>query len=217
MANSECGVGVRVARAWIDGLALLLSLAAHLLVGLCIVNALYADKLPGEVLVAQNVRVRLLAAANAGASKAKPAPAQTSEASAEDVPDVTKPVAEPPPPEAPKAAQTIEAYYFPSVYLEVKPQVVIDAKFDLSAPLPPGSNSTFVLVLLINEYGDVDQIQFDDANLSDEIQQMIRKAFAQAKFQAGKIGDKPVKSQIKISVSLEKDAKADQDSLKRRR
>lgn len=96
-----------------------------------------------------------------------------------------------------------EPYYFRTNDLTEKPRVLRDIRPDLSLSLPNGLSQLAVLRLLINERGDIDQVVMEDSALPEEAQHLVLDAFAKTKFQPGKIGDIPVKSQLRIEVMLE--------------
>jgi hypothetical protein len=96
-----------------------------------------------------------------------------------------------------------EPYYFRANELTEKPRVLLDISPDLSLSLPNGLSQLAVLRLLINERGDIDQVVIEDSALPEEAQHLVLDAFARTKFQPGKIGDIPVKSELRIEVMLE--------------
>lgn len=96
-----------------------------------------------------------------------------------------------------------EPYYFGTTELTEKPHVLLDVSPILSSGLLGTFPKLAVLRLLINEYGDVDQVVIEEHDLTDPIQQLVIEAFSKAKFEPGKIDDVAVKSRLRIEVSLE--------------
>lgn len=94
-------------------------------------------------------------------------------------------------------------YYFPPHELNLRPQVAMPVPLEYpdNAPLVP--KNRVVLRLFINESGDVDLIKVETADVPDELEQLARTAFAQAKFQPGLRGNFPVKSQMLVEITFE--------------
>jgi hypothetical protein len=97
-----------------------------------------------------------------------------------------------------------EVHYFHLQELTDKPQVVHDVFPDLVLILPDMEPQPAQLRLFINETGDVDKVEIEEApRLSSQARDFLISAFTTVKFQPGRIGDMPVKSQLKIEVNLE--------------
>jgi len=96
-----------------------------------------------------------------------------------------------------------EAHYFQSRQLSVKPQIVHDDSSGVLLALPGVPAQSAVLRLLINENGDIDRVVIDEPFLSEYAVGLVNNAFLTIKFHPGKIGDVPVKSQLRILVELE--------------
>ena len=58
------------------------------------------------------------------------------------------------------------------------------------------------LRLLVNENGDIDDIEIEESKLSEEATRIVKEQFLKMKFAPGLIGDFAVKSQFVIEVSL---------------
>lgn len=96
-----------------------------------------------------------------------------------------------------------EPYYFRIDQLTDKPFVLRDISPDLGSDVfgvPPQST---VLRLLINEYGDVDQVIAERSGLPEQVKTLLMQAFSKTKFSPGKISGAPVKSQLKIQIAIE--------------
>lgn len=96
-----------------------------------------------------------------------------------------------------------EPYYFRMDQLTDKPFVLRDIPPDLGSELfgvPPQST---VLRLLINEYGDIDQVMAETYDLPEQVRNLLIQAFSKAKFSPGKISGAPVKSQLQIRIAIE--------------
>ncbi|RZI43159.1 hypothetical protein EGT07_09950 [Herbaspirillum sp. HC18] len=96
-----------------------------------------------------------------------------------------------------------EPYYFPSADLTERPGVLLDIFPDMAILVPDVEPQPAILRLFIDEEGRVDKAALEDSKLSEQAQQFIVKAFTKLKFKPGRIGDMPVKSQMKIEVALE--------------
>ncbi len=107
-----------------------------------------------------------------------------------------------------------EPYYFQVNELTERPNVLLDISPDLAFFLPNGLSQVAILRLLINEYGDIDQVAIENSVLSAQTQDLVRDAFAKIKFSPGKINEVPVKSQLKIEVILEGADKPILESIK---
>lgn len=96
-----------------------------------------------------------------------------------------------------------EARYFEPDELTEKPHVLRDSTPDQAIVLPDIFPQPAIVHLLINEQGDIDKVMIDESFLSDEAKRFVIEAFAKTKFYPGKLGDMPVKSQLKIEVRLD--------------
>lgn len=91
--------------------------------------------------------------------------------------------------------------YLPVAQLTERPQLVRDisaewAQHDLSP-------QRIVCMLLISEYGDIDRLQFDAPSLTATQQQALRERFQAARFVPGKLYGRPVRSALRIEISLD--------------
>jgi outer membrane biosynthesis protein TonB len=69
----------------------------------------------------------------------------------------------------------------------------------------PGTVTTVVLTLYINERGIVDFIELDDPSAAGPFAAAVRRAFERAAFEPARDGMQPVKSRMQIQVSFESD------------
>lgn len=92
--------------------------------------------------------------------------------------------------------------YFPANVLTQRPLVAIDVPPDLALVLPGVPSQAAVLRLLINQYGDVDNVVVEDSLLPDAAQKKVTEVFSQVRFHPGEIRGRPVKSQLRIEVLL---------------
>lgn len=96
-----------------------------------------------------------------------------------------------------------EPHYFRGSELTQKPVFFDGVPDSLYLTVPGEASQTAVLKLLINERGEVDRVLVDDSGLSIEAEKLLIEVFSRAKFYPGKIGESPVKSQLKIETVLE--------------
>lgn len=96
-----------------------------------------------------------------------------------------------------------EPHYFRASELTQKPVFLDGVPDNLYLTVPGEASQTAVLKLLINERGEVDRVLVDDSGLSIEAEKLLVEVFSGAKFYPGKIGESPVKSQLKIETVLE--------------
>lgn len=93
-------------------------------------------------------------------------------------------------------------YYFRTDELTDKPSVLQDISPILSLGLPDAVSQSAVMRLLINEFGEVDEVIIEGGELSLAIQQLVRESFSKIRFKPGRINNMPVKSQLMIEVDL---------------
>jgi hypothetical protein len=96
-----------------------------------------------------------------------------------------------------------KSHYFRSKELTEKPRILHDVFPDLMVKIPDISPQPAVLRLLINEQGDIDQVEIEESQFPKDVERLIIDNFSRIKFQPGRLGDLPVKSQLRIEVSLE--------------
>lgn len=95
-----------------------------------------------------------------------------------------------------------EPRYFLPDELTEKPILLQDIPPDKIAALPDASPRPSVVQLLINEEGGIDKVIVEDASLSGQARQFIADSFADVKFRPGKLADMPVRSRLRIEVTL---------------
>lgn len=110
-------------------------------------------------------------------------------------------------PASDSAADTIGLLnYLPASQLTERPIVVNDIDPVLSERFSGVTAQSMTLVLLINEYGDVDQVLFDEASatghLPDTLKEDLRQRFLEARFRPGHLHGQPVRSLLAIAVDL---------------
>lgn len=94
-------------------------------------------------------------------------------------------------------------YYFSAKDLTQKPLVVRDVPADLTLIVPDVPAQAATLQILINEYGEIDQVIVEDSLLPEVAQKTVVDAFVKARFHPGEINGVPVKSQLRIEIMLE--------------
>jgi hypothetical protein len=94
-------------------------------------------------------------------------------------------------------------YYFAAKDLTQRPLVLHDVPADLMLVLPDVPAKAATLKILIDEYGEVDQVIVEDSLLPEAAQKTVVDAFVKARFHPGEINGVPVKSQLKIEIMLE--------------
>lgn len=99
-----------------------------------------------------------------------------------------------------------EQQYFHSRELSEKALILNVALLD-SAPLllTDVPSQLAVLRFLINEQGNIDQVLVEGSRFSPRAERLIVETFSKLKFQAGKIGDLAVKSQLRIEIKVQND------------
>ncbi len=192
----------------LPGPALLLSLGAHLALGL----ALGGGGLIGDAgaPVRHEPRTRLearLGAADRRAAAPVPAPVPAPAAA----PAAPKVEAAAPPGDETAAGESAllpvpslpGAHYFGANELTEKPHVLRDIAPDQLRVLPDVVARPARARLLINELGGIDKVVIEDAFLSEQAARFVIDALEQIRFYPGKLGDMPVKSQLRIEVVLQ--------------
>jgi len=101
------------------------------------------------------------------------------------------------------ALLAVPPYYFSAKDLTQRPLVLHDVPADLMLVVPGVPAQAATLQLLINEYGEVDQVIVEDSLLPEAAQKTVVDAFVKARFHPGEINGVPVKSQLKIQIMLE--------------
>lgn len=95
-------------------------------------------------------------------------------------------------------------YYCLPAELTQTPLVLRDIPPDLIFDLPDAPPQAVVLRLLTSELGEVDEVIIDDSSVPAAAAQPMTEAFRKTRFHSGEIGGTPVRSQIRIEVTLEK-------------
>lgn len=97
----------------------------------------------------------------------------------------------------------VPPYYFSTKDLTQKPLVARDVPADLILIVPDVPAQAATLQILINEYGEIDQVIVEDSLLPEVAQKTVVDAFVKARFHPGEINGVPVKSQLRIEIMLE--------------
>ena len=97
--------------------------------------------------------------------------------------------------------------YLPVSQLDVKPQVVKDIDPNLLENFHGVQAQWLNILLLINEYGDVDQVIVDHtqhtSDLPDLLVDNLKQRFLEARFLPGRLDNQSVRSQMRIRIRLE--------------
>lgn len=99
-------------------------------------------------------------------------------------------------------SQAVRAY-LPASKLTERPLVLLDIDPLLASTQDDGNLQQIVLRLLINEYGDVDQVLAEDAALPPELLHALQQRFLRARFLPGRLLDRAVPSALRIAVTLQ--------------
>jgi outer membrane biosynthesis protein TonB len=160
--------------------------------------------------------VMITAASMVAPSAARPAPA------AEPAPQKTEPLAAAHEAEAgraapvPAAPPVMEVQRAPAAAVRDSFTDYVDASLLSTRPraegeiaIPEPEVGTYrgafkaVLVIFIDEAGDVAHVEVDRSNLPAEFEMSAREAFARARFRPGLIGERPVRSRLRIEVGFD--------------
>jgi len=102
---------------------------------------------------------------------------------------------------------TMASPYVPASQLDVKPQVVRDIDPDLLENFRGVQAQWLNLTLLINEYGDVDQVIIESfvktSDLPEQLLADLKQRFLEARFTPGRLQNQAVRSQLRIRVHLD--------------
>ena len=109
---------------------------------------------------------------------------------------------QPSPQPAPQPALQPSPAYLPASKLTERPLVLQDIDPLLTSE-EDDSQKQIVLRLLINEYGDVDQVLVEDAALPTALLHELQRRFLLARFLPGRLLDRAVPSAMRIAVSLQ--------------
>jgi len=92
-------------------------------------------------------------------------------------------------------------YFLPGELTE-KPSVLRDIPPEKMAVLPDAPPQPLIVQLLISDQGDIDEVIIEDSQLSGQVKQFVIDSFMNVKFRPGKLGGMPVRSRLRIEVSL---------------
>lgn len=93
--------------------------------------------------------------------------------------------------------------YLPASALTERPVVLQDIDTELLPALWPVSAQTLVFQLLINEYGDVDQVIVEKSSLPQGLLAELRQRFLAARFAPGRLRGRAVATALRIAVQLQ--------------
>jgi hypothetical protein len=97
-----------------------------------------------------------------------------------------------------------EPHYFSLRELTQQPQIEKDLPSGKMVSLPETAPRTVIMHLLINERGEVDKVELEDASsLPASMAQTLEDSFSHLTFQPGRQGELAVKTRMKIEVSLD--------------
>lgn len=114
------------------------------------------------------------------------------------------PAAQPDEPEPlfPVVLPAAPTYHVPAE-LDAPPRVVQDVPLEMGFNVPDLPPQMLVLRLLINELGEVDKVLIEDSSLPAAAESSIIQSFLRMRFEPGRMENIPVKSQIRIEVTLD--------------
>jgi len=102
---------------------------------------------------------------------------------------------------------TMASPYVPASQLDIKPQVIRDIDPDLLENFRGVQAQWLYLTLLINEYGDVDQVIVESFlfthDLPERLLTDLKQRFLEARFTPGRLQNQAVRTQLRIRVHLE--------------
>ncbi len=87
--------------------------------------------------------------------------------------------------------------------LTEKPLVQIDINPDIAMRLATNVNRVAILRLRIDELGEIDQVFFEQGDFSELEIELLITACKSMKFTPGKLGKTPVKSEMRIEMTIE--------------
>lgn len=94
-------------------------------------------------------------------------------------------------------------HYFPARELDRKPEPGVDIGFAGQEALAEAVPGNVVLELFINETGSMDNVRIESATLPAGFQNLAREALLKAVFSPGYKDGMPVKSRLRIEVTVE--------------
>ncbi len=102
---------------------------------------------------------------------------------------------------------TMASPYIPASQLDFKPQIVRDIDPELLENFRGVQAQWLNLTLLINEYGDVDQVIVEPFSMTLDLPERLladlRQRFLEARFTPGQLHNQSVRSQLRIRVNLD--------------
>jgi hypothetical protein len=97
--------------------------------------------------------------------------------------------------------------YLPASQLDFKPQIVRDIDPELLENYRGVQAQWLNLTLLINEYGDVDQVIVEPFSMNSDLPERLladlKQRFLEARFTPGRLHNQLVRSQLRIRVHLD--------------
>lgn len=121
------------------------------------------------------------------------------------------PQEQPPPPDLePEKSDSLlgqetpaQAGFITTKELTEKPQVQVDINPDIAMRLATNVNRVAILRLRIDELGAIDQVFFEQGDFSEDEIEFLINACKAMKFAPGKLGKTPVKSEMRIEMTIE--------------
>jgi hypothetical protein len=102
---------------------------------------------------------------------------------------------------------TMASPYVPASQLDIKPQIVRDIDPDLLENFRGVQAQWLNLTLLINDYGDVDQVIVEPFSMASDLPERLladlKQRFLEARFTPGRLQNQAVRSQLRIRVHLD--------------
>ena len=102
---------------------------------------------------------------------------------------------------------TMSTPYLPASQLDFKPQIVRDIDPELLENFRGVQAQWLNLTLLINEYGDVDQVIVEPFSMAYDLPERlladVKQRFLEARFTPGLLHNQSVRSQLRIRVNLD--------------
>ena len=102
---------------------------------------------------------------------------------------------------------TMSTPYLPASQLDFKPQIVRDIDPELLENFRGVQAQWLNLTLLINEYGDVDQVIVEPFSMASDLPERlladVKQRFLEARFTPGLLHNQSVRSQLRIRVNLD--------------
>jgi hypothetical protein len=100
-------------------------------------------------------------------------------------------------------AKPPEPHYFRTTEVSAKPFILQDLPVELGQLFPGVPPQSAVFLLFINEQGNIDRVTIEDTELPEQSRQILSDAFANLTFHPAQIDDIPVRSQMKIEITIE--------------